>query len=50
MQLFTDKTVKNSMLKFAMKQNDAMISRICQHQDTSAKQKEITFLMRLVFG
>jgi hypothetical protein len=41
MHLFTDDTVKKGMLKLAIKHSDAMISRICQHQDTSAKSKEI---------
>lgn len=48
MQLFTDETVKMGMLKLAMKHSDAMISRICQNQDTLAKSKEIHILYEII--
>lgn len=48
MQLFTDETVKKSMLNLATKHSDAMISRICQHQNTSPKSKEIHILYEII--
>jgi len=50
MQLFTDETVIKGMLELAIKHGDATISRICQHQDTSAKSKEIHILHEIFFG
>jgi hypothetical protein len=46
MQLFTDETEKE--LKLAIKHSHVMISRMYNHEDTSAKLEEIHILCEII--